>query len=199
MQLSIFYSLFGEGQSLVGSDQGILGLLGECRWIIPVHLMDDGCSSQPNACLLAGHNIVSSDGASSSRSPVWLGQLVWPHGHTQNCIEQAASVGLMWGGKCLQANLVDCLRWMKGVLPWQGPETCRWAGRWRMLRKHCQSWSLISCLKHSWSLFGALTGSSLDAAVFVQWEGSVKRPVWLGSLNFRNCSVYIFILLAGFK
>lgn len=31
------FSLFGEGQSLVCSEQGIFGVLGECRWIIPVY------------------------------------------------------------------------------------------------------------------------------------------------------------------
>lgn len=41
------FSLFGEGQSLVCSEQGIFGVLGECRWIIPVYWwMIDAAVSQ---------------------------------------------------------------------------------------------------------------------------------------------------------
>lgn len=82
MRLTICFSLFGEGQSLVCSAQGILGELGECRWIIPLHLMDGGCGSQPDACLLASHSMASSaEVASSRKTPVTrlAGVARWAH------------------------------------------------------------------------------------------------------------------------
>lgn len=199
MWLSFCFRLFGEEQSLFCREQGILGVLGECRWFIPMHPMLDGCSSQTDARLLARQSITSSNGAPSSRSPLWLGQLVRPHGNTQNCTRQLALVSFTWGWKCLWARLFD-RAWGDGKRTSMARHRARWwPGRWRMLRKHFQSWSLVCCLKPSRRLFWALSVSSLDAAVFVQWEGSVKMPVQLGSLNCGNCSVYTFILPAGFK